>query len=575
MKPITISSIPKVVLFSLLFIFLLPCSILAQDNVQQQKDSLQKILPTLSGKDKLNAYDKLHSIYLTEVTGRQSLNDFLAFSSAYEKEAQKQEDIKRQGDIKINIIIAYFRCNEYEEVKKLAPDIIESLKATKHTEGVFVVLSNLILSYCELLEYDKALTELQQTYDIAKTNDDAEGLFYALYLTGKVYMYQNRYEEAADNYRESLEVAKKSQKHFFNLITAHLELCNMLQVMERFDEYDEMIKESETVLRQIEAQNTTSRTYEQDWGNLWKVQAYAGIQRKDYDKALYFCELLKDSTRASTSDLGEIAYLQANIYKAQGKYEEALEQAEQAIESRPAQLFLRYLKIEILALSENAPRTWIELEKTVVFSDSISKATLKTQLDELRTIYEVDKITAEKEKKQQQVLLAFAICALLLVVLLIYFLYSRRLKQRNLALYQQVQELSRKEKAVESCFLSKPQETLSKEMQLFRQLSELMKTEKLFIDTDINRKKLADRLGTNEIYLANAIRQGRAETFSDYISNLRLQYALDLMENQSEMTFDSIAVDSGHGSYSQFFRSFSKKYGLTPSEYRKMSVKRS
>ena len=315
-------SVPKAVLFSLFFIFLLPCSILAQDNIQQQKDSLLNLIANTKGEEKMLVWDNLvHTIYQTE----ENIDSVLKYFTFYEKEAENQKNISKQGYIK-------------------------------------------------------------------------SFLLNALYNHSRIDLYN-----------------------------------------ERVETYLDFMKENE----------------------LWSY------------------------------------YYNSQI--------------------------------------------------------------IRFEIDELRTIYEVDKITAEKEQKHQQVIWAIAVCMLLLVALFIYFLYSRRLKQRNLALYQQVQELSRKEKAVESCFLSKPEETLSKEMQLFRQLSKLMKTEKLFINTEINRKTVANHLGTNENYLASAIRAVRGETFSDYVSNLRLQHALELLNDQPDMTFEAIGIDSGHGSYSQFFRAFNKK----------------
>jgi transcriptional regulator GlxA family with amidase domain len=77
---------------------------------------------------------------------------------------------------------------------------------------------------------------------------------------------------------------------------------------------------------------------------------------------------------------------------------------------------------------------------------------------------------------------------------------------------------------------------------------------------------------TNEAYLADAIHEATGETVSTYLSNLRLQYSLTLLNESPHLTFDAIAIDSGHGSYSSFFRLFTKKYGISPSEYRKLAA---
>lgn len=199
------------------------------------------------------------------------------------------------------------------------------------------------------------------------------------------------------------------------------------------------------------------------------------------------------------------------------------------------------------------------------------KTELSKQIDELRAQYEVDRHIAEKESNRHRLFLAIVACVLLLLALLIYILYSRRLKQKNRMLYNQVQELVRNEKAAENCLFTRPEESLSKEMLLFRKISEYVRTYKPFTNNDINRKALADAVGTNEMYLAEAIKAGTGETFSEYIGNVRLQYAIDILNNDPKITFENLAIDAGYGSYSQFFRSFSKKYGINPSEYRKLA----
>jgi AraC-like DNA-binding protein len=54
--------------------------------------------------------------------------------------------------------------------------------------------------------------------------------------------------------------------------------------------------------------------------------------------------------------------------------------------------------------------------------------------------------------------------------------------------------------------------------------------------------------------------------FSDKSNFIRL------FRKQPNLTFDAVAIDSGHGSYSAFLRLFTKKYGITPSEYRKLAA---
>ncbi|MDR0364533.1 MAG: helix-turn-helix domain-containing protein, partial [Bacteroidales bacterium] len=304
--------------------------------------------------------------------------------------------------------------------------------------------------------------------------------------------------------------------------------------------------------------------------NLWTLYAYAYNAQGHFDKAEYYCHLLEKSAQDPTT-LFNVTNIRARIFDARGEYEKALQQIDISIEMDPFYLFTRRQKIEILSHLENAPRTWEEVEKTILITDSIRNADFNAKLDELRTQYEVGRHVAEKQRTRNHLLFALGGCFILMLILGIWMYYTRLVTRKNRSLYLRIQELTHVEKAAEECLLKTPVAKLSRGMQLFRRLNRYMQDEKPFTDSSLNRKMLAVRLNTNEAYLADAIREATGETFSTYISGLRLQYALTLLNEQSGMTLEAIATDTGHGSYSPFFRSFTKKYGITPSEYRKLS----
>lgn len=121
-------------------------------------------------------------------------------------------------------------------------------------------------------------------------------------------------------------------------------------------------------------------------------------------------------------------------------------------------------------------------------------------------------------------------------------------------------------------FLQPPPEAApSREIKLFGELSWLMESERLFSDPTLDRRTLSELLCTNDKYLADAVRSGAGTTVAAYISDCRLSYSLQLLSSHYSMPLDIIAEKSGHGSYSSFFRAFLKKYGMTPSDYRRLS----
>lgn len=54
-----------------------------------------------------------------------------------------------------------------------------------------------------------------------------------------------------------------------------------------------------------------------------------------------------------------------------------------------------------------------------------------------------------------------------------------------------------------------------------------------------------------------------------YISDWRLNYSLQLLAENPDLSIEDIAEQSGHGAYSSFFRAFTRKYSMSPSDYRR------
>lgn len=80
-------------------------------------------------------------------------------------------------------------------------------------------------------------------------------------------------------------------------------------------------------------------------------------------------------------------------------------------------------------------------------------------------------------------------------------------------------------------------------------------------------------LGTNYQYLSNAIRENIDMTFGEYVNQLKLEYAQNLLLDDSDMKIEAISVTSGFNSVRTFYRLFQKKYNLTPSEFRNIALR--
>ena len=94
----------------------------------------------------------------------------------------------------------------------------------------------------------------------------------------------------------------------------------------------------------------------------------------------------------------------------------------------------------------------------------------------------------------------------------------------------------------------------------------------IYTDTDLDRSRLAQLLGTNEHYVTDAISScADGKSVNGFLNDYRLRYAARLLAT----TKDSVALIAELSGFSRssFFRVFSDAYGMSPSDYRKAAKK--
>lgn len=85
---------------------------------------------------------------------------------------------------------------------------------------------------------------------------------------------------------------------------------------------------------------------------------------------------------------------------------------------------------------------------------------------------------------------------------------------------------------------------------------------------DITLKMLAKRKYMSQSYLSRMFQKEMGVTFTEYITEIRLSHALNLLANK-ELTVTDVCFEAGFRNVNSFIESFKQKYGKTPGQYRK------
>ena len=223
----------------------------------------------------------------------------------------------------------------------------------------------------------------------------------------------------------------------------------------------------------------------------------------------------------------------------------------------------------------------------LVFADSISAAidsalVWQKQNDaaELAVIYQThEKELALNEAKSETRIHRVLLIAALLVILLIGYLfwrarkYNKVLLEKNRRLLADIEQREKEEQQAIEQLKAASEENLTANQQLFRRICDLMDgPDHIYTDTDLDRNRLAQLLGTNEHYVTDAISTCTdGKSVNGFLNEYRLRHAARLLATTTDAV--TVIAELSGFSRSSFFRVFSDTYGMSPSEYRKVAAK--
>ncbi len=555
----------------------------AQD-YQAKKDSLLKVIPTLAGKARLEAYEELcKQLFFYEP----DVEVILPIYEAWEQEIEKLGDTKLQRDVKLRTIAILVNRQHYDAFLERVGDVLAFSEAHDLCDDSYYNMQNSRLAALYGLgRLAESLSEAKEIYQAAKRRGHPAGQTMALLRMGETYYSLRRFPEAEACYRECLALQNKESPHFNQGAGCYMGLLDIKIQQKRGEEALALLPLWEDWLRKRDEVEKGYNNY--NWKQYYFVAAYVYSKLGDTNRADVYLQK-SDSIPVSHNGLvntSSRSCVRASILAARKQYAEALPLLQVPLTDKEPMIRIWAMEEKASILSrtgrgEEALTLFIQSQE---LKDSIANLSVMMQLDELRTEYEVDRHIAEKERQHLYFLFALGASCLLAVALGIWIYYSRKVTRKNRILAAQIKEQAEwQERQIQEVLarttfvprsLPEPGEPESdcpenRKDKLCIQIRELILRDKLYLDPAITRDDVIARLGTYKNLFVDAFQECFGMSFNDYITTLRLKDALSLLV-KTDLSIEEISLQSGFGTARTLRRQFNDKYGMSPADYRRL-----
>ena len=432
--------------------------------------------------------------------------------------------------------------------------------------------------------YDSAMVCTLRARDEADKYGNIEQKGNVLHLLGDLYFSTGLYAEAKRYYAEVQEI--KGSKEVWNSWRQRVIRNNMGLIEMKDGNYykalglfDESLKESG------KERNTKLDSLSLAYIYLLKAQALFCL--KDYQKTnAYIDSSLAISEKTDDhSSLFALYVLKARLSLITGNAKKAKGFIDCTNSFAGTALMTQEERNGILLLRSNIYETLGEPDKAFAYmrsyamaNDSLFKELNFAQISQIQSEdeYELFKIKYEDIRTEKTLYFLFGIGTI--IVISIISMMNLRIRQKNRKLVALVVN------SVST--IKKPAITVSgvpvkwedignisatddKQQRLITELSRLIETGKLYLQSDFSLQKAAEMLGTNRTYLSKAINFELKQSFTNYINSLRIKEAIRLISQSKAAKYNitGLSVNVGFGSRASFESSFFKHTGMLPSVF--------
>lgn len=186
----------------------------------------------------------------------------------------------------------------------------------------------------------------------------------------------------------------------------------------------------------------------------------------------------------------------------------------------------------------------------------------------------IDRITKEKQLLNIGMIIAISVAALFLAMFLLLFVVYRRLRQKQLALYEKTQDLLKKEQKEKE----KPVAPSADSIRIKDKIDVALEDVELFCNPNLTLKQLSEKINEKYWLVSQVINEQYGVNFNQLLADRRIKEVCRRFHDKdayARFTIEAMALSVGFKSRSNFVQVFKRMVGLTPSEYQRMALRKS
>lgn len=488
---------------------------------------------------------------------------------------------------------------EFRTAYDLYLQLLDNKEAKADDEKMLNVLNSLCMA-SELAGHKAEQTKwMQQLLDLAKQTGNAYYESMGLMSLGKRIYYEGDRQQGVRYVNEAIDLMAKTDREDADHLT-HSQMIILAGLYSDMNDLDNALRTDERNVR-LTMEGTR-------WGNTpqlqlidrrmalaktayclakmgnfqradsvytaWQSVQYEGDHTRDYFIADYLRERgrypeavkvnddLIQKIRAHGDTLGEMMNCAkwglAEVYQKMGNYKQATD------------LYVQVLEINDTLKARQAQNTAQEL--AAIYHDQEQKQTIQEQ-------------EMANTRKNYILVIVLAVLIGVIAYTVIIVRQKRIISQKNRSLVKQIteamtyKELYNNEKARLAELTSQDKNDQQSDAptdlnamtdeQLFQHVTEVIERERLFLDPRFERQTVIDRFQLSKERVGNIFSQSEHAKLTNYIQQLRLEYAAQLLVEQPKRSIVQIATDSGFSSHKYFTDRFRQYFSMTPTEFRK------